>query len=71
MAADYTAAKSVPIATLITDVCAKLLSNHASLPSCRRSKLPLGNLRPDGSVTLLHDEEAAINDLMSSLGTDR
>jgi hypothetical protein len=24
-----------------------------------------------GSVTLLHDEEASINDLMSSLGTDR
>ena len=35
------------------------------------AKLPLGNLRPDGSVTLLHDEEATINDLMSSLGTDR
>jgi HD-like signal output (HDOD) protein len=35
------------------------------------AKLPLGNLRPDGSVGLLHDEEAAINDLMSSLGTDR
>ena len=35
------------------------------------TKLPLGNLRPDGSVTLLHDEEATINDLMSSLGTDR
>lgn len=27
------AVKSVPIATLITDICAKLLSNHASLPS--------------------------------------
>jgi HD-like signal output (HDOD) protein len=27
------AVKSVPIATLITDACAKLLSNHASLPS--------------------------------------
>jgi hypothetical protein len=50
--------KSVPIATLITDICAKLLSNH-------------GNLRPDGSVTLLHDEEGTINDLMSSLGADR
>ena len=35
------------------------------------AKLPLGNLRPDGSVALLHDEEATINDLMSSLGTDR
>jgi len=27
------AVKSVPIATLITYICAKLLSNHASLPS--------------------------------------
>ncbi len=27
------AVKSVPIATLITDICSKLLSNHASLPS--------------------------------------
>jgi hypothetical protein len=35
------------------------------------AKLPLGNLRPDSSVTLLHDEEATINDLMSSLGPDR
>jgi HD-like signal output (HDOD) protein len=35
------------------------------------AKLPLGDLRPDGSVALLHDEEAAINELMGSLGTDR
>ena len=35
------------------------------------AKLPLGDLRPDSSVTLLHDQEAAINDLMSSLGTNR
>jgi HD-like signal output (HDOD) protein len=34
-------------------------------------KLALGDLRPDGSVALLHDEEASINELMSSLGTDR
>jgi HD-like signal output (HDOD) protein len=34
-------------------------------------KLPLGNLQPDGSITLLHDEEASINELMSLLGTDR
>jgi HD-like signal output (HDOD) protein len=34
-------------------------------------KLPLGNLQPDGSITLLHDEEASINALMSLLGTDR
>jgi HD-like signal output (HDOD) protein len=35
------------------------------------AKLPLGDLRPNGSITLLHDEEVAINALMSSLGTDR
>ena len=35
------------------------------------AKLALGDLRPDGSITLLHDEEATINDLMGSLGTDR
>jgi HD-like signal output (HDOD) protein len=28
-----TAVKSVPIATLVTDICAKLLGNHATLPS--------------------------------------
>jgi HD-like signal output (HDOD) protein len=32
------------------------------------AKLPLGNLRPDGSIAVLHDEQAAIDDLMSSLG---
>jgi HD-like signal output (HDOD) protein len=36
-----------------------------------RAKLPLGELRPDGSVVLLHDEQPAINDLMISLGSDR
>jgi hypothetical protein len=35
------------------------------------SKLPLGDLRPDGSIALLHDEQATINDLMGSLGNDR
>jgi HD-like signal output (HDOD) protein len=35
------------------------------------AKLPLGHLRPDGSVALLHDEEASIKDLMSSLGAER
>jgi HD-like signal output (HDOD) protein len=35
------------------------------------AKLPLGDLRPDSSVAVLHDEEAAINDLMFSLGADR
>jgi HD-like signal output (HDOD) protein len=33
------------------------------------AKLAFGDLRPDGSLALLHDEEAAINDLTSSLGT--
>jgi len=32
------------------------------------AKLPLGDLRPDGSIALLHDEEATIDELMSSLG---
>lgn len=35
------------------------------------AKLPLGDLRPDGSIALLHDEEVTIRDLMSSLGADR
>jgi HD-like signal output (HDOD) protein len=35
------------------------------------SKLALGGLEPDGSITLLHAEEASIGDLMSSLGADR
>lgn len=32
------------------------------------NKLSLGDVRPDGSVTLLHNEAAAIDELMSSLG---
>ena len=32
------------------------------------AKLPLGNLRPDGSVAVLNDEEATINELIGSLG---
>jgi HD-like signal output (HDOD) protein len=35
------------------------------------AKLALGNLRPDGSIALLHDEEASIDELMNSLGADR
>jgi HD-like signal output (HDOD) protein len=35
------------------------------------AKLPLGNLLPDSSVALLHDEEGTINDLMGALGTVR
>jgi len=35
------------------------------------AKLPLGDLQPDSSVTLLHDREDAINELMRSLGTDQ
>ena len=34
------------------------------------NKLPLGDLEPDSTVKLLHDEEPAINDLMRSLGAD-
>jgi HD-like signal output (HDOD) protein len=34
------------------------------------NKLPLGDLEPDSSLKLLHDEEPAINDLMRSLGAD-
>jgi HD-like signal output (HDOD) protein len=48
---------------------AQLSPRIDAVPAC--AKLPLGDLRPDGSVALLHDEEATINDLMSSLGTDR
>ena len=33
------------------------------------AKLPLGSLRPDGSIALLHDEQATIDELVSSLGT--
>ncbi|HUQ53189.1 MAG TPA: HDOD domain-containing protein [Gammaproteobacteria bacterium] len=31
------------------------------------AKLPLGSLEPDGSIALLHDEEATIDELMGSL----
>ncbi|MEO8467064.1 MAG: HDOD domain-containing protein [Gammaproteobacteria bacterium] len=34
------------------------------------AKLPLGDLQPDSSVTLLHKEEATISELMRSLGHD-
>jgi HD-like signal output (HDOD) protein len=34
------------------------------------AKLPLGELQPDGSLTLLHDEDATIKELMRSLGQD-
>jgi HD-like signal output (HDOD) protein len=34
------------------------------------AKLALGGLRPDSSIALLHDEEASINELMSSLGSE-
>jgi HD-like signal output (HDOD) protein len=35
------------------------------------AKLPLRELLPDSSIKLLHDEAAAIADLMSSIGADR
>jgi HD-like signal output (HDOD) protein len=37
-----------------------------AVPASR--KLPLGNLRADSSIALLHDEAATINDLIGSLG---
>ena len=62
---------------LVARLHADITSGHQAQHSPRIdavpafAKLPLGTLRQDGSVTLLHDEEATINDLMSSLGTDR
>jgi HD-like signal output (HDOD) protein len=35
------------------------------------AKLELGAVRQDGSLALLHDEEASIRELMTSLGTER
>jgi len=35
------------------------------------AKLPFDDLRPDSSIVLLHNEAAAISDLMTSLGADR
>ena len=63
----------VLVVRLDADITSGNQAQHS--PAHRRraafAKLPLGNLRPDSSVTLLHDEEATINELMSSLGTDR
>ena len=62
---------------LVARLHANITSDHQAQHSPRIdavpafAKLPLGNLRPDGSVALLHDEEGTIRDLMSSLGTDR
>lgn len=35
------------------------------------AKFPIGGLLPDSSIAVLHEEAAAIDELMSSLGTDR
>jgi HD-like signal output (HDOD) protein len=35
------------------------------------AKLPLGDLRPDSTIALLHDEKATIDALKDSLGTSR
>jgi hypothetical protein len=35
------------------------------------AKLPLGDLRPDGSIALLHDQQDTIDSLMSALGSNR
>jgi HD-like signal output (HDOD) protein len=60
---------------LVARLHADITSGNQAQPSPRIdavpafAKLPLGNLQPDGSITLLHDEAATINELMSSLGT--
>jgi HD-like signal output (HDOD) protein len=63
----------VLIARLHADITSGSRTGHSpridAVPAS--AKLPLGELRPDSSVALLHDEEATINDLMGSLGTDR
>lgn len=38
------------------------------VPAC--AKLPLGELSPDSSLELLHNEEASVKDLMRALGAD-
>jgi HD-like signal output (HDOD) protein len=61
----------VLLARLHADITSGHQAQHApridAVPAC--AKLPIGTLRPDGSIALLRDEEATINDLMSSLGT--
>jgi HD-like signal output (HDOD) protein len=63
----------VLVARLHADITASNRAGHApridAVPAS--AKLPIGDLRPDGSIALLHDEEVSINELMSSLGTDR
>jgi HD-like signal output (HDOD) protein len=62
---------------LVARLHANLTSGDAARQSPRVdevpafAKLPLGDLRPDGSIALLHDQEAKIRELMSSLGVDR
>jgi HD-like signal output (HDOD) protein len=62
---------------LVARLHANLTSGHEDQSSPRvdavpaSGKLALGGLEPDGSITLLHDEEASINELMSVLGSDR
>jgi HD-like signal output (HDOD) protein len=62
----------VLIARLHTDIAsgdhARELPRIDAVPAF--AKLPLGELRPDSTVALLHDEEATIKALMGSLGTD-
>ena len=61
----------VLVARLHADITSGHQAQHAprivAVPAS--AKLPVGSLRPDGSIALLRDEEATINDLMSSLGT--
>ena len=62
---------------LIARLHANITSSDNAQPSPRVDavpafgKLALGSVEPDGSVTLLHDEAASINDLMGMLGTGR
>ena len=62
----------VLVARLHADIASGNLAHHPpridAVPAS--TKLPLGDLQPDSSVTLLHDEAPAINDLMRSLGAD-
>jgi HD-like signal output (HDOD) protein len=62
---------------LVARLHANITAGNQAQPSPRVDavpafrKLALGNVEPDGSITLLHDEAASINDLMSALGTNR
>jgi hypothetical protein len=61
---------------LVARLHAGIVSGHAeNLPRIdavpASGKLSLGDLQPDSSITLLHEEEAAINELIRSLGSEQ